>query len=150
VDEEVILSAANSTDPDGSATSLQVEWDLNGLGFFGPATTTKTLTNRFASPGDRLIRARLTDSSGARSISTPVALRVTLPALSISRQADAVQLSWTTNASHYVLQQSTKIPNSSAWAPATQAVTITGSQNRVLVTNPVPTQFFRLWAPASP
>jgi len=51
----VVLDASQSNDPDHSLSSVQVEWDLNGDGVFDTApTTSKILTNRFASAGNRL------------------------------------------------------------------------------------------------
>ncbi len=81
------LSAANTTDPDHSAATLTVEWDLDGNGTFDTApTTNKTLATTFATPGCRLIRARFTDPAGAVSISAPVTVRVTGTLSAVSPQ----------------------------------------------------------------
>ena len=54
-----------------------MEWDFNGDGVFDTAPTlAKTLTRDFGAPGDYRIKARLTDSLGASSISAPLVLRV--------------------------------------------------------------------------
>jgi hypothetical protein len=75
--QAVTLDATSSNDPDHDNAMLQVEWDLDGDGIFDtPPTNTKTFTTVFAEPGVRLVSARLTDPSGAQSVSTPVALRI--------------------------------------------------------------------------
>jgi hypothetical protein len=77
VGSDVTLDASASTDPDGDAAVMQVEWDLNGdFAFDTSPTTIKTLTYQFTTPGDWLVRARLTDSFGAQSVSAPIAVRV--------------------------------------------------------------------------
>lgn len=75
--EPLLLDASRSSDPDGLASALSVQWDLNNDGVFDTnPTTAKTFTNRFDTPGTRLITARLADPDGAWSISTPMAIRV--------------------------------------------------------------------------
>ena len=77
VGQSLLLSASSTSDPDDPASSLTVEWDLNGDGVFDTVpTTTKTLTLSFAEAGTRLIRARITDPHGAQSLSTPIAIRI--------------------------------------------------------------------------
>jgi hypothetical protein len=144
VGQAVILSASSSTDPDGSSSSMQVEWDLNGDGIFDTnPTTTKSFTNRFTTTGDRLIRARLTDVAGAQSVSTPLAIRVLAPSLTIAQFPNRVQVGWTTNADSFVLEHSSHIsaPNGEV---VTQSVTITGGQKTMSITNPSGQDFFRL------
>jgi hypothetical protein len=71
------LTAAQSTDPGGSTSSVQVEWDFNSDGVFDTEpTTTKTLTRVFDAPGNYRITARLTDAQGAASVSAPIVLHV--------------------------------------------------------------------------
>jgi hypothetical protein len=78
--QSVQLSAAQSTDPDGSISSMAVEWDFNSDGVFDTEpTTTKTLSKLFEAPGDYRISARLSDAQGASSISAPIVLRVLAP-----------------------------------------------------------------------
>ena len=75
--QSVVLDASRSSDPDHAASTLLVEWDLNGDGLFETApTTTKTLTTSFSQPGTRLIRARLTDPLGASALSDPIPFRI--------------------------------------------------------------------------
>lgn len=77
--ENVTFSAQQSVDPGASIASTQVEWDLNNDGIYDTApTTTKTYVTTFPNPGTRLVRARLTDSLGAVTVSTPVALRIAI------------------------------------------------------------------------
>ena len=142
VGQDVVLSAASSTD-DGGISSVQVEWDPNGDGAFDTSpTTTKSLTTQYATAGDRLIRARLTDTAGAQSISTPIPLRVVLPTLNVSRTQNAVQIFWTTNAGGFVLEHTADF--SAQWQTATQAVNIFAGQKTISITNPVGSEFFRL------
>jgi hypothetical protein len=75
--QQVSLDANGAIDPDGSFSTLKVEWDLNGDGLFDTApSTNKTFLTTYSTPGDRLIFARFTDAAGAISISEPLSLRV--------------------------------------------------------------------------
>jgi PKD repeat protein len=75
--QPMLLDASLSSDPDHSASTLTVEWDLDNDGTFDTApTTTKTYTTTFNTAGTRLIRCRVTDPSGAVSVSTPIGVRV--------------------------------------------------------------------------
>jgi hypothetical protein len=77
VNATVTLSAAGSSDPDHSLNSVTVEWDLDGDGTFDTAPTTNmTLATTYPTAGCRQVRARLTDPAGARSVSTPIGLRI--------------------------------------------------------------------------
>jgi len=74
--ESITLDATRSTDPN-SNYPLMVEWDLNGDEVFDtPPSTVLTYTTQFNEVGTRLIRARLTDSLGAQTISTAIGVRV--------------------------------------------------------------------------
>jgi hypothetical protein len=144
VGQVVVLDASASTDPDGNSANMQVEWDLNGDGIFDTApTTTKTLSCQFATVGDRFIRARLTDSLGAQSVSAPIALRLVAPALGITRLSNRVQLSWSTNALGFVLEGSTTLAPAN-WEAVTQTVAVIGGQNTITLTNPLSGKFFHL------
>jgi hypothetical protein len=78
VGQNVVFSAAQSADPDGSLSAVQVEWDLNNDGVYDTApTTAKTYTTAFSTAGTRQVRARLTDANGASTISTIMGLRIT-------------------------------------------------------------------------
>lgn len=71
------LMSHQSTDPDDPIGSLLVEWDLDGDGAYDTEPTTiKTEQVVFETPGDWLLRARLTDPHGAWSESTFLSLRV--------------------------------------------------------------------------
>jgi hypothetical protein len=75
--EAVTLDASLSIDPDGSSSLLQVEWDLNGDGLFDTLPSfDKTFSISYEQPGARLLYARLTDTLGDWSVSSPLALRV--------------------------------------------------------------------------
>ncbi|MCA9012409.1 MAG: hypothetical protein KDB01_21810, partial [Planctomycetaceae bacterium] len=72
----VTLSAADSTD-DANPGALTVEWDIDGDGTFDtPPTTTRTFSTQFATPGVRLVKARIRDAAGVAVISEPVPIRV--------------------------------------------------------------------------
>lgn len=142
--QTVILDASASTDPDGSLATVQIEWDLNGDSVFETTpTTTKTLTTNFTAAGDRLVRCRLTDSSGAQAVSAPLALQVLAPTLAISKSGSTTQVAWSTNAAGFVLQSATNIPTSS-WQAVTQALTIVNGQNTLTLSNVTGNQFFQL------
>jgi hypothetical protein len=79
VGDHVLLDASASNDPDGNNSLMTVEWDLDGDGVFDtPATTDMTYLAAMSTIGTRLIYARLTDTLGDSSISTPLSLRVLL------------------------------------------------------------------------
>lgn len=143
VGQNVILSAANSTDPDGSLTGVKVEWDLNGAGLFDLTATTKPFTTNFTTAGDRLIRCRLTDTSGGQTVSAPLALRVLAPTLAVSNSGQGLQVSWSTQAGGFVLQ-TTPALSLSSWQPVTQVVTIVNGRNTLSLSNVTGSQFFQL------
>jgi hypothetical protein len=75
--ETVTLDASPSSDPDHPLSDLRVEWDLDNDGVFDTArSTSKVLTTSFSTPGSRVIRLRVTDPLGARSVSQPLGVRV--------------------------------------------------------------------------
>lgn len=72
-----VLDASSSSDPDHSAASLQVEWDVDGDGVFDTTpTTNKRLSVTFSQAGVRVVRVRVTDPLGAQSVSAPIPVRV--------------------------------------------------------------------------
>ncbi len=83
VGQHVELDAAGTVDRDG--TVLVYEWDLNGDGTYEVSTgTTATCTTTFATEGVYQVRVRVTDASGAQSVSEPLAFRVdALPTLTV-------------------------------------------------------------------
>ncbi len=82
--ESFVLDASDSTDPDQSAASLQVEWDLNGDGIFDTApTTTKTFAMAKDMAGAVPIVARITDEAGASTVSTAVYIDPHQPFLNV-------------------------------------------------------------------
>ena len=77
INESVVLDAGRSLDPDGRATRMTVQWDLNGDGSFDTTySTTKTLTTRYSNPGVYQIIARLRDERNSTSKSVPIGIRV--------------------------------------------------------------------------
>ncbi|MDJ0787385.1 MAG: PKD domain-containing protein [Myxococcota bacterium] len=75
--EELTLSAARSTDPDGDDAQLVTEWDLDGDGSFDTApTTSPTLVTRYDRPGAYRVVARVTDPLGASSLSMAIAIGI--------------------------------------------------------------------------
>ncbi len=77
--EPVIMDASSTDDPDHPIESLRVEWDLDGDGIFDtPPDTLKVFSATYAEPGTFAISARITDPSGAQSVSAPVALKISV------------------------------------------------------------------------
>ncbi|MBN2208892.1 MAG: PKD domain-containing protein [Candidatus Coatesbacteria bacterium] len=63
---DFLFDASCSTDPDGSAATLQVRWDWDNDGTFDTSyTTTKTATHRFSEPGQPTIVVQVLDEGGA-------------------------------------------------------------------------------------
>ena len=79
---ECVEFTSTSTDPDGNATIATFEWDLDGDPSTGPdgfeASFNSAAKPRFAYqvPGNKTVRLRVTDNSGARSQTATVNLRV--------------------------------------------------------------------------
>jgi len=93
--ESFTLDASDSTDPDQSGASLQVEWDLNGDGVFDTApTTTKTLTIAKDAPGPVPILARITDTAGASTLSTALFIDPHLPVLGAGGGTGSLAMEW--------------------------------------------------------
>ena len=68
-----------------------------------------------------------------------------LPELSIVQQGQTVELSWPTNATGYVLEDSPELANgASTWTVVTNAVSVTNEQNRFVVPLDQTLRFFRL------
>jgi PKD repeat protein len=62
------LSAAASSDPDG--TIAKYEWDLDGNGSYETNSPTASLTTSYATAGTKTIGLRVTDNSGATATTT--------------------------------------------------------------------------------
>jgi PKD repeat protein len=63
------FDASASSDPDG--TIAKYEWDLDGNGTYETSTgTTPTVSNTFATPGEKTVGLRVTDNSGATATTT--------------------------------------------------------------------------------
>jgi hypothetical protein len=76
VRQSTTLDATNSSDPD-SNYPLTVEWDLDGDEIFDtPPSDDLTHITQFDEVGTHLIRARITDSLGAQTVSTPIGIRI--------------------------------------------------------------------------
>jgi hypothetical protein len=144
VGQSIVLDASGSTDPDGSLGSVQVEWDLDGDGTFDTTpTTNKKRTTSFDTPGDRMIRCRLTDISGAQAVSAPVALRVLPPAITIALIDSTAWVTWSTNAAGFVLRSTTSI-NAPNWQTVERQPVLVNGQHTVSFTNAAGSQYFRL------
>lgn len=77
--EDILLDASRTFDPEHDASLLEVEWDLDGDGFFDTDPARSLFyTARYFTTGPRLIRARLTDPAGAEVVSAPVGVNVTV------------------------------------------------------------------------
>lgn len=143
VGQAVTLNASSSADPGGNIGSTKVEWDLDGDGTFDTASTTvKTLSHRFASPGNKLVSARLTDAAGAQHVSAPLPVGVVAPGLNASATGSEIRLSWPTLANGFVLYWATNEPV--AWSPSPLPVSIVNDRYVVTVTNRGGGSFFRL------
>jgi len=71
--EDILLDATPTTDPNGNA--MMFEWDLNGDGIMDTTpTSSPSLTAAFPE-GTRRVGLRVTDSTGAFSVSTLIAQR---------------------------------------------------------------------------
>jgi large repetitive protein len=80
---ECVEFTSTSTDPDGDGTIATLDWDLDGDPSTGPegfefSSNDRLVKPRFAYqvPGNKTLRLRVTDSSGTRSQTATVNLRV--------------------------------------------------------------------------
>jgi hypothetical protein len=75
----ITLDASQSQDPDGSSSTMLVQWDIDGNGIYDTSPmTTKTFAASYSIPGDYKVFAKLTDAAGAVTISDPLVVHVTL------------------------------------------------------------------------
>jgi hypothetical protein len=82
VGEAITLDASGSSDPDGPASQISVQWDLNNDGVFDtPPSIQKALSTSFSAPGVYQISARLQDAQGNVSVSAPLGVRVEPPVI---------------------------------------------------------------------
>ncbi|MFM1769796.1 MAG: hypothetical protein RJA22_2325 [Verrucomicrobiota bacterium] len=76
--EEVAFDASATFDPEHVSDLLEAEWDFDNDGVFDtPASTQMLVTNRFLTLGTRMVRLRVSDSSGATAVSDPFAIEIT-------------------------------------------------------------------------
>jgi hypothetical protein len=144
VGQSVRLDVSSSEDPDGSVSALKVEWDYDGDGVFDTVpSTTKVLNRAFTTAGNFMVRARLTDSAGAQTISTPVPLRIIAPTLGFGRNGGLVQLKWPSAAAGFALQSADDVASTN-WSPEAATPILSGGNWVVTVTNEHAARFFRL------
>lgn len=75
--QSITFNASQSWDLDNDISSVLVSWDLNNDGIFDTQPgTNKMLQYMYATPGRYLIRVKLTDPSGAVTISTPISITI--------------------------------------------------------------------------
>jgi surface-anchored protein len=69
IGQPVTLDASGSTDPDGTVTKY--EWDFNGDGIYDQTTTQPTVSHTFSGPaGQPTVGLRVTDNSGSTATTT--------------------------------------------------------------------------------
>lgn len=110
--QTVTLDSSQTTDPDHSTGTLQVEWDFNGDGVFDTKPTTlKTASLPMTTPGNRLIQARLSDPASSRSVSTRLQIHTHQPDIRFSlAPTEQANLSWLTKIGfNYALQKAAKL-----------------------------------------
>ena len=139
VGEDVILDASRTTDPDNTS-GFRVQWDLDGDGVFDtPLSTTLLFTNRFATAGLHLIRARVVDAGGAATISTPIDLRAYVPILSGSPITNHFLVSWPVWMAGFHLESNATLNSPLNWQTVGGDPVISGMSNLVdvpMVNNP--------------
>ena len=75
--QAITLNGSGSYDADHDPSSLLAAWDVDNDGEFDTEpSTNKTVQYRYESPGNYLIRLKLTDPDGAETISTPVSIKI--------------------------------------------------------------------------
>ncbi len=77
MNQPIELDASLSYDVDQNQSSLLASWDVDNDGEFDTEpSTNKTVQHQYASPGNYLIRLKLTDPTGAQTISTAVSVNI--------------------------------------------------------------------------
>jgi hypothetical protein len=70
------------------------------------------------------------------------------PTLRVVRTTtNTVVLAWPAPSTGFSLQQNAAVNNSSGWGSVTNAVTVVGSENQVIISPPVGNRFYRLKSP---
>jgi uncharacterized repeat protein (TIGR03803 family) len=138
----------------GSGTVFAINTDGSGFRVLHTFTAVKGLkaTNQDgAFPQDGLILSGHTlygaaaggGSAGNGTIFS-ISLPVTPPELSITPSGTNVILSWTTNATDFMLQSTTDLLSAPGWATVSPGPIVISGQNMVTNAIAVPQQFFRL------
>ncbi|MGV3774275.1 MAG: PKD domain-containing protein [Verrucomicrobiales bacterium] len=150
VGQTVTFDATASSDPDGSATTLQSEWDFDGDGTFDTVpSATKRTSKTFTEPGVYLARARLRDAAGAVVLSAPIGFRVLPPesksqSVAVEETGQGLQYSWKLSPFGFRLQSSQRLGPDAAWSNITPAPTVWGISNIVTLPKGPDAEFFRL------
>lgn len=77
LNQPIVLNATQSYDVDDDQSSILAAWDVDNDGQFDTEpSTNKTVQYLYENPGNYLIRVKLTDPSGAQTISTAVSIKI--------------------------------------------------------------------------
>ena len=77
LDQRITLDATLSWDAEHDLSSILSTWDINNDGQFDTEpSTNKIVPYTYASPGNYLVRLKMTDPAGGETISTPVSIKI--------------------------------------------------------------------------
>jgi len=144
--------SAGALDFDGQVTRVEFYAGTNKLGEATNSPYSLVWTNPIS--GTFALTAAATDNSGARTVSAPVNVTLSVPAeptqLHITQVATNVLLSWPTSATAVALFSVSNLASTLNWKSVTNAPGTTGSQFNVLLSAAAPNAFFQLRRPLDP
>jgi hypothetical protein len=140
----VVLSA-NASDPDGSISKVEFFQGASKLGETNNAPYQYNWNNVPA--GLYSLTARATDDSGATTVSSAAAIRVTAPSLNANYSGGQIVISWATAAGSYTLEMTDSLTPPVSWSPAPETPVVNGQQTMVTITAGAENKFYRLRSP---
>ena len=144
VGASVTADASKSSDPNDSPSTLKVAWDIDGDGIIDTVPSyAKALTTNYARPGNYLVRAYVTDPSGATGVGTLIDVKAYEPRLKSSLGPEGISITWPVWMAGLRLATQGNLIGQ-PWIPAPMTPDVLGMTHRV-VWSPTNSQgYFRL------
>ena len=140
-----IVLTADASDPDGTISKVEFFQGATKLGETNNAPYQFTWNNVPA--GFYSLTAKATDDSGATTVSSAAAIRVTAPTVSASYNAGQIVIAWATATGSYTLEVTDSLTPPVTWSPATETPLVNGQQTTVTINASTGHKFYRLRSP---
>lgn len=140
-----IVLSANASDPDGSISKVEFFQGATKLGETNNAPYQFTWSNVPA--GFYSLTAKATDDSGATTVSSAAAIRVTAPSIRASYSAGQIVVSWATAAGSYTLEVTDSLSPPISWMPAPETPVVNGQETTVTISAGSGNKYYRLRSP---